>query len=274
MMSLLVSPKRKRMAEVSGAPAHAGYITAGTVHTTAVERNLCNFDGFLLPRATELRELGSGARRSKVVDLVLMDRTAPVMVTFWNTSAEKAQAAAAAAVEGGVAYRVRLTNMRVGERRRSEWTGDLLTKVRYLETTGGPKSGESSAMELGVDPASPWLCPCIGPVHDTAVLLTDFRSVLQQPSDQSFTVSLRGTVRDVSEAGFTQKGNPTRKFQLYDTSGASLPCCAVGPHAEDAVLTESSIWECWFAKGLFRDDQCTIWCFWPQRVLRPVGNAG
>ena len=64
-----------------------------------------------------------------------------------------------------------------------------------------------------------------------------------------FRVTLRGFIADCETKDVTNNGKAKRQFELVDSHGVFVNCCALGKHAENAAIQNASEVVIYFGTG-------------------------
>ena len=125
--------------------------------------------------------------------------------------------------------------MRIQSASKNEWNGELVTRMRTLVSI------EAVGVEVGTSirvlPRAdvPSMLSMVYTVPDVTHCATNFRSV-RHKFRAPFRASLKGIIVDVQEIEVSQTGNPKRVFDLVDSQGAYVTCCAMKHNTSSVVL--------------------------------------
>ncbi|CAK0903366.1 unnamed protein product [Prorocentrum cordatum] len=193
------------------------------------------------------RKASAPEKTTMAMDVLVMDRTGPLILTSWDDAAKQFLAEVAAkqtgARRGGRPGQqqkpiIRVTNVRVSSLSPSDWNGAMVTPIRTLHTSSArsPLMPETKVMAL-VTASSPFMAPGRAyevPAHGVCVDFFGLKDRLEAPFRGTFS----GVVTSVQEMGATTAGSPKRAFCLVDPAGAFIQCCAVGHDAGSRALAD------------------------------------
>lgn len=182
-----------------------------------------------------------------VIDMLLLDRTGPVLFTLIGSVAVS-QFQEALSNGGAPGTIVSISVARIAELPENKWNGSRLTNLRFLSSV--PSSGDVVGTEVSLlqQGASPYLsASAYTPLADNACI-----SSFQRKADAlkaPFRGNFRGTVVEVQGLDMTQQGTPKRLFKLVDVAGSYLVCCALVGNAQSTALQNMQDIVIYFATG-------------------------
>ena len=216
------------------------YKSALSILQTTADGVLCHMQAFLVvcdkePIETTVQDTYSRKRKLtstevKVANFILMDRTGPIAGSFKNDAAEEicriwCQAPESRQSGSKKPPLIELKNVRIVQATQNAWNGALhtlfstLASIPQMSTERGtlisvletPTAANLTSMTFSVPPSD-----CCVSVFRT------IRSKLKPP----FRVTVRGTIVDVQSPESTHKGEMKRVFDIVDSSGLYITCCA------------------------------------------------
>ena len=125
------------------------FISAAQVLAGQAVGNAWKFEGVVVACDEQPREYAANVKRSQsqestgsALDMLMVDKTGPVMVTLWDSAVTEFQQMVPRPAPSGSQMTLLLSRLRVGELPKSEWNGSLLTPIYGLHSvTGvGPQS--------------------------------------------------------------------------------------------------------------------------------------
>ena len=219
------------------------------------------YEGYVLAHDDKPRAVGKGdagkspskrkasapEKTTMAMDVLVMDRTGPLILTLWDDAVKQFLAEVAAkqtgARRGGRAEQqqkpiIRVTNVRVSSLSSSDWNGAMVTPIRTLHTSSArsPLMPVTKVMAL-VTASSPFMAPGRAyevPARGVCVDFLGLKDRLEAPFRGTFS----GVVTSVQDMGATVAGSPKRVFCLVDPAGAFIQCCAVGHNAGSRALAD------------------------------------
>ena len=181
------------------------------------------------------RRQNEEAESSMAQDLLLVDKTGPVMVTLRNDAVRQFLSLVPAGQSGSPGGRlVHLDVVRVVDLPKSEWNGECLTPMRALMSVPSTIKNAGTVVTMPAVPTSSYLTTSVYTVPQ-AGLCTDFLRK-QHLCKAPFRGSFVGMITDVQEPGTTLAGLPKLCFDLVDATGAYLRCCAIGHNAVSTTI--------------------------------------
>ena len=166
-----------------------------------------------------------------VCDILMTDNTGPVIITLWEDLVHTWYA-----TMGNLATPyIRLTNLRVAELSRTEWNGTCLTRIRVLHSTPSTALRSGTALSRMAEPTSPSLTRFTYTTPEAPACIGQFLS-LQSKLRAPFRITLRGIIDDLNDMQLTQQDSKKREFNLVDSAGMWLRCCALGRCAQSRCL--------------------------------------
>jgi hypothetical protein len=219
----------------------------------AVPGELIKYEGVLLRHDEEARSFSKqgspkkGKPETIVIDMVLLDKTGPVIFSLCGTDAVNSFLRfVQRSVKANVI--VTLSVARVQEMPKNDWNGTLLTKSRTLGSVFSAGKNTGTQVTFPPSPSSPYLTSAIYTDPSAAVCITHFHSQtidLKAP----FRGTFRGVVTDVQDLDATQQGVLKRLFKLVDVCGTYLICCALADNANSTALTPLTEVVIYYATG-------------------------
>jgi len=163
--------------------------------------------------------------------MILVDKTGPIKVVLWQE-----------AVEDYMRAQIRINDMiylesfQVMDTKKNDWNGSILTPLRFIQSVGSMKNRKATIIKKINVTSSPFMRKDVQfRKPDSRVCIYSFESV-QEDLHGSFRGSFAGTVCDVQEEDETQTGQCKRLFNLVDSTGSWLQCCALGRHTKSKFL--------------------------------------
>ena len=160
---------------------------------------------------------------NSVCDLVLMDKTGPVIITLWGDLVHTWYST----MGNPATPYIRLTNLRVAELPRTEWNGTCVSRMRVLHSTSPTTRAAGTALSRTAEPTSPYLTQFTYTIPEAPACINQFLS-LQSKLRAPFRITLRGIIDDIFDMLLTQQDSKNRTFILVDGAGMWLRCCALG----------------------------------------------
>ena len=188
----------------------------------------------------------------QVIDLVIVDRTGPVLITLWGADAEIAETLLADFLnvhDSDVEERplMALQNLRFQAIPQNSLNGRTVTRINIL-TNNRKQASISPQNAACIDAAtSPYMSSAKFVIPPVSVVLQRF-NVLDR-TNAPFRVSLRGTVVDVGDVESSQQGNSKNAFKVVDKEGTWLQCVVIGDQASNPGLLENVDVILFFASG-------------------------
>ena len=168
---------------------------------------------------------------NSVCDLLLMDKTGPVIITLWGDLVHTWYST----MGNPATPYIRLTNLRVAELPRTEWNGTSVSRMRVLHSTSPTSRAAGTALSRTAEPTSPYLTQFTYTIPEAPAFINQFLS-LQSKLRAPFRITLRGIIDDLSDMQLTQQDSKKREFNLVDSAGMWLRCCALGRCAQSRCL--------------------------------------
>ena len=201
---------------------------------------------FLTERGCEVLKEG------KVIDLLAVDVTGPVMLSLWDADAEMAEVLLETFlhVHGSGAPQkpiIAVQNMRVHTLVHNTWNGDMVTSMKCLISCRARGKKTSEDVVFVIEATSPHLLFGQFAVPPASVVLTRF-NVLER-FNAPYRVSLRGTVAVVGGVETSLQGNWKRLCFVVDQDGLWLQCVVIGEQALKPDLRENMDVIMFFACG-------------------------
>ena len=168
---------------------------------------------------------------NSVCDLLLMDKTGPVIITLWGDLVHTWYST----MGNPATPYIRLTNLRVAELPRTEWNGTSVSRMRVLHSTSPTSRAAGTTLSRTAEPTSPYLTQFTYTIPEAPACINQFLS-LQSKLRAPFRITLRGIIDDLSDMQLTQQDSKKREFNLVDSAGMWLRCCALGRCAQSRCL--------------------------------------
>ena len=130
---------------------------------------------------------------------------------------------------------VELAKMRIQGAAKNSWNGELLTRIRTLNTVEGVRGNTGSTLSRLPRATSENLISMVYAVPPAEYCVTNFR-MIRNKLIAPFRLTLKGKIVDVQTLEMSSGGNPKRIFDLVDNSGVYLTCCAMKHNAESSAL--------------------------------------
>ena len=210
------------------------YAASLDICNNVIDNTYINFQGVLVWCDTEARQVGVGQvavgkKKQKthtsthLVKCILVDQTGPIQVQIWGDDLgetiidawNRLQTNQAAPAEDRAPHIVDLQRVRVQAFPKSEWNGEMLTRMRFLrnvENLGA--NSTATTVTMLTKPTSfnllerKWVQP------SPNVCISKFQTIkskLRAP----FRVTVSGVVTDVTPVDTTQNGNVKEMFFIY-----------------------------------------------------------
>jgi len=202
--------------------------------------------------------------QSDVADVILLDSTGPVSVSLWESAANELmkvwQEHRRLWPQVDVAPKpiIRLENIRVSAKGKSEWHGKVLTSVKVIGNVPAVNNRPGTIISLLNEASSPYMNAIPFQIPPPTAVLINFASLHRQA--WPFLVSLMGVLSEVGEEDVNAQGNPVRDFKLIDEAGNYVPCLASGFNAQNAAVADGMEAILYFvvAKDSYSEDGFTI----------------
>jgi len=191
-------------------------------------------------------------KEAKVIDLLAVDTTGPVMISLWDTEAELVEVGldTFSKDHGSDTEQkpiVALQNMRVHSLGHTAWNGTMVTSMKCLMTSRALCKKTSDNIVFVKEATSPHMLSGQFAMPPASVVLARF-NVLER-CDAPYRVSLRGTVAEVGVVETSLSGNLKRTCKVVDQEGLWLVCVVVGEQALKPDLRENMDVIMFFASG-------------------------
>jgi len=199
------------------------------------------------------KKRGSGVlKEGKVIDLLAVDLTGPVMISLWDADAEMAEVLLETflRVHGSGAQQkpiIALQNMRVQSLVHNTWNGNMVTSMKCLTSSRARGKKTSENVVFVKEATSPHMLSGQFAMPPASVVLARF-NVLER-FDAPYRVSLRGTVAEVGVVETAFSGNWKRLCKVVDQDGLWLFCVVIGEQAIRPDLRENMDVIMFFASG-------------------------
>ena len=247
----------------------------------------CNFEGELVacdlfPREVSYGETSLGKRKKslssgRTADIVLADRTGPIIGSVWDATAEElCQIWRSSEERRHQGHKrpcvVELLTVRVRTPAPNKWNGTSVTRIRTLSSikeTGDHPGTQVRALKR---PTSPHLTTTEFRVPPSACCVTVFDS-LSKKLTPPFRLSVRGTIVDLRDAVKSERGNCKRRFDIVDHEGVYISCCAMAHNVHSPALRnfEDVILYYGTGRGAVGRDGCKLYLFKDAMVF-PAGG--
>ena len=200
------------------------------VHGDPNPRELPSNDVLALPRKRPFHHHGTKDSNT-VCDVLLTDNTGPVLITLWGDLVHTWYST----MGNPATPYIRLTNLRVAELPRTEWNGTSVSRMRVLHSTSPTSRAAGTTLSRTAEPTSPYLTQFTYTIPEAPACINQFLS-LQSKLRAPFRITLRGIIDDLSDMQLTQQDSKKREFNLVDSAGMWLRCCALGRCAQSRCL--------------------------------------
>ena len=207
------------------------YAACLDICTNIMENTYINFQGVLVCCDTEARQVGFspvvvGKKRQKahtrtqLVKLILVDQTGPIQVQIWGNELgetitdawNRLQTNQTAPTTERAPYIVDLQRVQVQAFPKSDWNGDSLTRMRFLQSVENlGANSNSTTVTMLTKPSSfnllerKWMPP---PLNVCIYEFQRIKNKLRAP----FRITVSGVIADVQPLNVTQKGNTEEAF--------------------------------------------------------------
>ena len=231
--------------------------TEALVHRSALsilqhseEGSKCRFQGVLVvcdivPRDVQYTE-GSPRKRKnttaegKAVDIILVDKTAPISACLWGEAAEEIcsvwrQVQQRRQQGEVVACVVDLSKVRIQGAANNNWNGESLTRMRALTSIESVNGEEGTTVKALLQATADNLTQMTFAVPSPDCCVSVFRT-LRNRLTAPFRMTVRGKIADLQTLEMSQGGNAKRIFDIVDNSGLYFTCCAMKHNAESTAL--------------------------------------
>ena len=154
---------------------------------------------------------------------------------------------------------------------RSTWNGVVLTSMNMLQSVDAIGARAGTRISSVSSPQSPYMKANLYKTPTFPQCLSDFRAV-RQKLVAPFRGTFRGIVVNVLEVDSTLQGEPKVEFELVDSNGAWIKCCAIGRHVEQSPLKHGLEIVMYFAtgRGPFGNADGTLYAM-KDAVIVPLG---
>ena len=233
------------------APTPVQYKSAASISNSSTDGGRCHLQAVVVvcedyPRTVQLSSENSRKRKSsegKAADVILADNTGPIGATLWGDAAEEICTAWRKAREGSSEGQnpapliVDLQMLRISVTYKTNWNGVMLTHMTTLSTMAGAGPIPATSMNVIKTATESNLLNMtyqVPPEENCVTKFHDLRGKLQAP----FRLTVKGRVADLQGVEFSQSGSAKRTFDLVDSNGLYISCCAMHHNAESAALEE------------------------------------
>ena len=233
------------------APSPVQYRSAAAIAQSTADGGRCHLQAVVVvcedyPRAVQFT--GDNARKrkgmeGKAADVILADNTGPIAATLWGDAAEDVCAAWRKAKEGSSETEhaapciVDFQMFRISVTYKSNWNGVMLTHMTTLSTAAGAGPIPATSMRMIETPTESNLLSMtyqVPPAENCVTEFQDLRGKLEAP----FRLTVKGRVADLQGVEYSQSGHSKRMFDLVDSSGLYISCCAMHHNAESTALED------------------------------------
>jgi len=172
------------------------------------------------------------------MDLTLVDKTGPVMVTLWDDAVGQFQNLMKNnKVQNGGEMCVSIEVLRISQLQKSEWNGKILTPMHAIHSVSALPNRRGTQLAMPKFPSSPYLLQARYVAPASPMCLEVFqprRKELVAP----FRATVKGAVANVLTLDISQGGNAKRLFDIVDQQGTWFKCCALGSVAQSTSLKD------------------------------------
>ena len=243
-------------------PQEAVFVCSKSILEEAVVGTSLKYEGWLLshaeePRTVRVRDFSkSPSKRSasepdmlekKILDILLVDDTGPVMVSLW----EECLTAFMQQKEANVHRKkmlVNLSKVSIGKIPKTEWNGECLTTMKVLSTVEARRNSAATLVTFGEAASSPYIGKAQFRVPGAQACIASFDNV-KSKMIAPFRGTFLGTVVKTEEAVETKRGNMKRLFDLADEAGNWFTCCAMGRNVNNKALKHGAQIVIFFGTG-------------------------
>ena len=214
------------------------------------------FEGLLLrhdpaPRSLARKESSGSPKKNRgnqlIVDMVIADRTGPIMFSFTGDRDVETFVQKAATHKAEQIF-VTLSRARVGTVPSNNWNGTIITQMRMLYSVPQISGAEGTLVTLSPTCSCPFVTEAIYVLPSAAVCITDFAHCAGQLR-APFRGTFRGVVQEAEGLELSQSGSAKRMFKVMDALGYYLRFCALDSNAENPALQDNEDVVMYFGTG-------------------------